>query len=182
MRTSAYSLSRLLDNLLEWSRMEQGLIPFTPKKHNLLQVVKECTTTLRNASDKKNIIIETTIDKSLKIYADNHILHSVVRYILSNAVKFTLKDGIIKIQAKEDTDNTIISISDTGIGMDAKMVESIFQLDVKNTRKATEDEPSSGLGLILCKEFIQKHESRIWIESEVNKGSVFYFSFPHAIT
>lgn len=181
MRTSAYSLSRLLDNLLEWSRMEQGLIPFSPKKHNLLQVVKECRTTLQNASDKKNILIENAIDKSLEIYADNHILHSVVRNILSNAVKFTPREGTIKIQAKEDAVNTIISISDTGIGMDAKMVENIFQLDVKNNRKGTDDEPSSGLGLILCKEFVEKHGGKIWIESEVNKGSAFYFSFPHAI-
>ena len=183
MKSSAYSLSCLLDNLLEWSRIEQGLIPFSPKKYNLLKVVKECTATLQDASNKKKILIETTIDKSLEIYADLHILQSIIRNILSNAVKFTPTEGIIKIQVKEDADNNrVISISDTGIGMDAKMIESIFKLDAKNNRKGTEGELSSGLGLILCKEFIEKHGGKIWIESEVNKGSTFYFKIPHINT
>jgi len=180
MKSSAYSLSRLLDNLLEWSRMEQGLIPFSPKEHNLLKVVKECTATLHDASNKKNIIIETSVDEALEIYADHHISQSIIRNILSNAIKFTPKNGKIKIEAKEDTHNTIISISDTGIGMNAKMLNSIFNIDVKNNRRGTDDEPSSGLGLILCKEFIEKHGGKIWIESEVNIGSTFYFSFPKA--
>jgi signal transduction histidine kinase/TPR repeat protein len=181
MKSSAHNLNRLLDNLLEWSRMEQGLVPFTPKKYNLLKAVKESTATLQDTADKKNIIIETAINESLEIYADHHILQSVIRNILSNAIKFTPREGRIKIQAKKETNGTMISICDTGIGMDAKMLENIFQLDVKNNRKGTEDEPSSGLGLILCKEFIEKHRGKIWIESEVNKGSCFYFSFPHAI-
>jgi signal transduction histidine kinase len=181
MRNSAYSLSGLLDNLLEWSRMEQRLLPFFPKKYNLSKIVKECTVTQKEAINKKDIQVETIIDESIEIYADHHILQSVIRNILSNAVKFTPRGGSIKIQCKENDANTIISITDTGIGMDAKMIENIFKLDVKNNRKGTEDEPSSGLGLILCKEFIEKHGGKIWIESVVNKGSVFYFCFPHAI-
>lgn len=180
MKNSAHNLNRLLDNLLEWSRMEQGLIPFIPKKHNLLKAVNESTATLQNTADKKNIRIETAIDESSKIYADYHILQSVIRNILANAIKFTPRDGIIKIQGKQETNNTIFSICDTGIGMDAKMLENIFQLDVKNNRKGTEDEPSSGLGLILCKEFTEKHGGKIWIESKVDKGSCFYFSFPNS--
>jgi signal transduction histidine kinase len=140
-------------------------------------MVIECTVTLQDASNKKEIHIEATIDKSLEIYADQHILQSVIRNILSNAVKFTPTGGSIKIQAKENSKNITISIADTGIGMNAKMLENIFQLDVKNNRKGTDDEPSSGLGLILCKEFIEKHGGKIWIESEVNKGSTFYFVF-----
>ncbi|HSD09270.1 tetratricopeptide repeat-containing sensor histidine kinase [Flavobacterium sp.] len=178
MRSSAYSLSGLLDNLLEWSRMEQGLIQFQPKYHNLSNIIKECTTTLRDASNKKDIIIENSIDNALEIYADRNIVQSVFRNILSNAIKFTPKEGAIKIKAKEDADNTIISISDTGIGMNAKMVTNAFQLDTKINRKGTEDEPSSGLGLILCKEFIEKHDGKIWIESEENKGTTFHLSFP----
>lgn len=181
MRSSAYNLNRLLDNLLEWSKMEQGLLPFLPKKYNLSQMVFECTATLQDASNKKKIHIEAAIDKSLEIYADHHILQSIIRNLLSNAVKFTPTGGSIKIEAKEDSKNITISIADTGIGMDAKMLENIFQLDVKNNRKGTDDEPSSGLGLILCKEFVEKHGGKIWIESEVNNGSTFYFCFPHAI-
>ncbi|HSD09269.1 tetratricopeptide repeat protein [Flavobacterium sp.] len=178
MRSSAHNLSSLLDNLLEWSRMEQGLIAFKPKNHNLLQIVKECTAMLQDASNKKDLVIENSIDDSLEIYADRNISQSVFRNILSNAIKFTPKKGAIKIEAKEDANNTIISISDTGIGMNAEMVMNAFQLDTKINRKGTEDEPSSGLGLILCKEFIEKHGGKIWIESEENIGTTFHLSFP----
>jgi len=178
MRSSAHNLSSLLDNLLEWSRMEQGLISFQPKHHNLLQVIKECVATLQDASNKKDIVIENSIDDTLEIYADRNISQSVFRNILSNAIKFTPKGGAIKINAKEDANDTIISISDTGIGMNAKMVKNAFQLDAKINRKGTEDEPSTGLGLILCKEFIEKHGGKIWIESEEHKGTTFHFSFP----
>ncbi|PKB15627.1 tetratricopeptide repeat-containing sensor histidine kinase [Flavobacterium sp. 5] len=181
MRSSSYSLSRLLDNLLEWSRMEQGLIPFSPEKYNLLKIIKECVITQQDAINKKKIQIETIIDESLEVFADHHIIQSVIRNILSNAVKFTPKGGNIKIKAKNDSRNIIISVKDSGIGMDAKMLNNIFLLDVKNNRKGTDEEPSSGLGLILCKEFIEKHKGKIWIESEVDKGSTFYFCFPHAI-
>lgn len=181
MKKSARNLNLLLENLLEWSRMEQGLLPFAPKTYNLLNTVKESTAALQNASEKKKIVIETAIHNSLQIFADHHILQSVIRNILSNAIKFTPKEGMIKILGKEDANGTVISICDTGIGMDTKMAENIFQLGAKNNRKGTDDEPSTGLGLILCKEFIEKHGGKIWLESEVNKGSCFYFSFPHTI-
>jgi signal transduction histidine kinase len=182
MRKSANNLNQLLDNLLEWSRMEQGLIPFSPKENNLDKVVNECVAPIMEIASKKDISIETNINQDLTIFADQNILQSVIRNILSNAVKFTPRNGTIKIEARKDSGNTIISIVDNGIGMDAKMVENIFTLDVKTNRRGTEDEPSTGLGLILCKEFVEKHNGKIWIESEVNKGSVFHFNFPHAIS
>lgn len=181
MRISATNLNRLLDNLLEWSRMEQGLIPFSPKENNLNEVIKECVAPLLQTAAKKDITIETKINQNLKIFADHHILQSVIRNFLSNALKFTPRNGTIKIEAHEDVQNTNVSIADTGIGMDTKMVENIFNLDLKTNRMGTEDEPSTGLGLILCKEFVEKHNGKIWVESEVNKGSVFHFNFPHAI-
>lgn len=178
MRSSANNLNRLLENLLEWSRMEQGLIPFSPQESNLVEVIKECVESLQDAANKKFITIETIIDQNLKIFADHHILQSVIRNILSNAVKFTPKKGIIKIHALEDKKNTIIAIADSGIGMNNKMIENIFQLDVKTNRKGTDDEPSAGLGLILCKEFVEKHKGEIWVKSKEGKGSTFNFSFP----
>lgn len=180
MRSSANNLKRLLDNLLEWSRMEQGLVPFTPKKRNLAEVVNESVATLQNVAQKKNISIQSYISEDLKVFADHHMLQFVLRNFLSNAVKFTPRNGSVKIDAFEDSKNTIISIADNGIGMDAKMVKNIFKLDLKTNRIGTEAEPSTGLGLILCEEFIQKHNGKIWLESEVDKGSIFYFSFPLA--
>lgn len=181
LRSSSYNLNRLLNNLLEWSKMEQGLIPFTPKKYNLLEIITECITTQQDVINKKKALIETSIDKSLEIYADHHLINSIIRNVLSNAIKFTPKEGTIKINAKEDNNHTLISIADNGIGMDNKILENLFQIDVKSNRKGTDDEPSSGLGLILCKEFIEKHGGKIWVESEMNKGSVFHLSFPRAV-
>jgi signal transduction histidine kinase len=181
MRRSAKNLNRLLDNLLEWSRMEQGLIPFSPIENNLHEVVKECAGSLRENAIKKSITIETSVNQDIKIFADHHILQSVIRNILSNALKFTPRGGSVKIEAREDLQNTFITITDTGIGMNPKMIEDIFKLDTKNNRNGTEDEPSTGLGLILCKEFIEKHAGEICIESKVGNGSSLSFNFPKNI-
>lgn len=178
MRSSANNLNRLLENLLEWSRMEQGLIPFDPKENQLLPVVSECVTTLIDAANNKEIKIQTLIDEKTTVFADNHILQAVIRNIFSNAVKFTPKGGTIIIQGKEDDKNTTIAIKDSGIGMNSKMLDNLFQLDMKTNRNGTDDEPSTGLGLILCKEFVEKHGGKIWVESEENIGSAFYCSFP----
>jgi signal transduction histidine kinase len=180
MRSSANNLNGLLENLLEWSRMEQGLIPFEPTTMHLLPAVTECTSILQDAANNKSIKIQTIIDEKLNVFADQNLLQAVIRNILSNAVKFTPKGGVITIQGKEDDTNTTIAIKDSGIGMNAKMIENLFQLDVKTNRKGTEDEASSGLGLILCKEFVEKHGGKIWVESEENIGSTFYFSLPNS--
>jgi signal transduction histidine kinase len=115
------------------------------------------------------------------VFADNYMLHTVIRNILSNAVKFTPKGGLVTIQSNKDSKSSIFSITDNGIGMNSKMAENLFKLDVKTNRTGTEDEPSSGLGLILCKEFVEKHGGKIWVESEENKGTTFYCSFPFAV-
>jgi signal transduction histidine kinase/Tfp pilus assembly protein PilF len=182
MRNSANNLNRLLENLLEWSRMEQGLIPFLPQETKLLPVVTECVDTLQDTASKKDIKIQTHIPEEINVFADQNILQAMIRNILSNAIKFTPKGGTITIHGKEDDKNTTIAIKDSGIGMNAKIVENLFQLDVKTNRKGTDDEPSTGLGLILCKEFIEKHGGKIWVQSEENMGSTFYFTFPQAIT
>jgi len=178
MRNSAKNLFRLLENLLEWSKMEQGLIPFVPQEYLLLPIVSECIVTLQDAANIKEIKINTDISENTTVFADNNIIQAVIRNILSNAIKFTPKGGSISIQSEEDYKNTIISITDTGIGMNSKIIENLFTLDVQNNRKGTNDEPSTGLGLILCKDFVEKHGGKIWMESEEGKGSTFYFNFP----
>jgi len=181
MASSAKNLENLLENLLEWSCMEQGLIPFTPQEINLYQTTIECILILQAAAEKKEIQIQNKIEDDTIVFADNHMLHTIIRNILSNAVKFTQKGGSITIQAEKDSKNTILSITDSGIGMNAKIVENIFKLNVKTNRNGTENEPSSGLGLILCKEFIEKHGGKIGVESGENKGTTFYCSFPFAV-
>jgi signal transduction histidine kinase len=178
MRNSAMNLNRLLENLLEWSRIEQGLIPFNPEEIELLTVVTDCVVTLRDTANKKEIQINIDLDENTKVFADDNMLHAVIRNLLSNAIKFTPKSGTIIIQGKEDDKNTTISINDTGIGMNAKMVENLFKLDIQTNRKGTNDEPSTGLGLILCKGFVEKHGGEIWAESKEGKGTRFYARFP----
>lgn len=179
MRSSAKNLFALLENLLEWSRMEQDLIPFVTKEYPLKSVLLDSIITLQDIADKKEISITTSISNSATLFADKNMFQAIIRNIVLNAIKFTQKKGSIHIQDKEDLYNTVIIVKDTGIGMDQKMVQDLFKLDVRNNRIGTEDEPSTGLGLILCKEFIEKHKGKIWVESEEGKGSTFYISFPN---
>ncbi|WP_264565126.1 tetratricopeptide repeat-containing sensor histidine kinase [Flavobacterium sp. N3904] len=178
MRSSAKNLFTLLENLLNWSRMEQHLIPFDPKEYLLKPIIVDSILTLQDTANNKAITIDTTISQDIKVFADINMLQAVIRNIALNAIKFTPKNGFILIKATEDNKKTIISVTDSGIGMNEKIIENLFKLDVQNNRIGTDEEPSTGLGLILCKEFIEKHSGKIWVESEEGKGSTFYFSLP----
>lgn len=178
MRSSAKNLFNLLENLLEWSRMEQNLIPFTPKKYQLESFVLDSIVTLRDNASKKEITINTNIPSSFAIFADKNMFQAVVRNIVLNAIKFTPKKGTIDIQATQKHTDIIIAVKDTGIGMCPKTIDELFKIDIQNNRIGTDNEPSTGLGLILCKEFIEKHNGKIWAESEEGNGSIFFISFP----
>ena len=179
MRNSAADMFRLLENLLEWARMQQGLITFNREIAQLAPIVDESIAIILEPAKIKGIEIILDISADITVFADRNILQTVIRNIVSNAVKFTPKGGRIRVSAKvTDYNNVEISIKDTGIGMSNKMIDDLFRLDVQTNRKGTEGEPSSGLGLLLCKDFIEKHGGRIWVESEEGKGSTFYFSLP----
>ncbi|MFZ4547296.1 MAG: PAS domain S-box protein [Bacteroidales bacterium] len=176
MNKSANNLFNLLNNLLEWSRMQQGLIYFEPTAIPLLPYTTSVLKTLMEPASKKGIAINIDIPDAIQVLADENMLASTIRNIASNAVKFTSTGGKVSITAKPTIGNKIeISVKDTGIGMDAEMLENMFKLDVSISRKGTDGEPSTGLGLLLCKDFIEKHGGRIWAESEVGKGSIFSF-------
>ena len=177
IRNSATNLYRLLENLLEWSSMQQGSIPFDPEVIHLRSIVDECLPIMLELAKNKGIEMSSDIPGDLKVFADRNMLQTVIRNLVSNAVKFTPKDGKISVLAKAAGDKSVeISIKDSGIGMKAEMVSNLFRLDVKTSRIGTEGEPSSGLGLLLCKEFVEKHGGRIWVKSEVGKGTTFYFT------
>ncbi len=179
MRNSATKLFRLLENLLQWARMQQGLIPFNPELIQLLPIVNECIGIMQEPVKNKEIEITYDIPDNLKVFADGNILQTVIRNLVSNAVKFTPKGGKISLLAKAKNDAGVeISIKDTGIGMSRTMVDNLFRLDVKTNRVGTEGEPSTGLGLLICKEFIEKHGGNIWVESVEGKGTTFYFTVP----
>ncbi|REH02004.1 tetratricopeptide repeat-containing sensor histidine kinase [Flavobacterium aquicola] len=178
MRSSAKNLFELLENLLEWTRMEQNLVPFEPMEYLLESTTLESIVTLYNIAKKKEIRIHTQIPSTLLVFSDKNMFQAVIRNIVLNAIKFTPKKGEIHISALDNHGDIIITIKDSGIGMHQNLVNDLFKVDTKNNRIGTENEPSTGLGLILCKEFVEKHKGKIWVESEEGNGSAFHISFP----
>jgi PAS domain S-box-containing protein len=179
MRKSANMLFHLLENLLEWSRMQRGLISFKPETLMLSNEIIAGIELVRDAADKKMIGISQDIPDNLFIKADAQMFESVVRNLVFNAIKFTPKNGEITLAAKKISDTMVqISVSDTGIGMDQELLSKLFRLVEQTQRKGTEGEPSTGLGLIICKDLVEKHGGTIWVESKVGEGSTFYFTIP----
>lgn len=179
MKTSATNLYTLMENLLEWSRMQRGLVDFNPVKFNLVQRVKNCVDLIIGPARKKDIIIIYDILKDTQIIADCQMFDTIVRNLVSNAIKFTHKGGRITISATSSVNSQIeMKISDSGIGMNAELLDNLFRLGQQTNRRGTDGEPSTGLGLLLCKEFIEKQRGKIWVESLEGKGSTFFFSLP----
>lgn len=179
IRNSATNLYSLLDNLLEWSSMQRGLTTFVPVSLLLLPKISESMVLLKDAANKKDIVIIYAVPSDLEVFADGNMLGSIIRNLMTNAVKFTSKGGDITVSAKTLTERLVeISIRDTGIGMSKKMIDNLFHPDINTNRKGTEDEFSTGLGLMICKDFIEKLGGKLWIESEIGVGSVFYFTIP----
>jgi len=182
MRNSATSLFNLLENLLHWASMQQGLISFNPEVHQLLPIVNESIAIILEPAHNKEIELVLDIPDDLAIFADMNMLQTIIRNLVSNAVKFTMKGGKINLSAKTTGDKSVeVSIQDTGIGMSPQIIDNLFRLDVKANRQGTEGEASTGLGLLLCKEFAEKHGGKIWAESKEGKGSHFKFSLPNRI-
>jgi len=175
---SAANLFRLLENLLQWAKVQQGLIPVHLKILSLELVIKECVSVFLESAKNKNIHVCFDIPKDYKVFSDSNVLKTIVRNLVSNAVKFTPKGGSVKLSAKIRDPFIEISVSDSGIGMTNVMVENLFKLDVPTSRCGTENEPSTGLGLILCKEFVESQGGNIWVESVTGQGSTFYFTVP----
>lgn len=179
MKNSAKNLFGLLENLLEWSRLRRGVLDFVPEKIILKEKISSCIDVLSELAREKKIDIEMSIPDDVTIKADNHMFDTVIRNLVSNAIKFTNVGGKVRIAVNSNNDKSVdIKISDSGIGMTPDLKSRLFLVTEKVSRKGTEGEPSTGLGLLLCKEFIEKHNGRIWVESEVGKGSTFSFSLP----
>jgi len=184
MRDSAGNVFRLLGNLLDWSRTQQGLSAFVPESILLMPKISECIALIEEAATKKEIAIKYFIHPELEIFADSNMLGAIMRNLVSNAVKFTPKGGEVMISAESMADNSVeISVSDTGIGMNKEMIDHLFRLDMNTNRKGTDGEYSTGLGLIICKDFIKKHGGTLRIESDPESasggnGSVFTITFP----
>jgi signal transduction histidine kinase len=177
LSVSANNHFRLLDNLLQWSQIQKGSVPFSPEVIHLNSLVDESITPLIASAKTKGIEITCAISDSLEVIADKNMLQTVIRNLVSNALKFTQPGGKVALMAKTNGDKSVeISVQDTGIGMSQEMVDNLFRLDISTSRRGTNDEPSTGLGLLLCHEFIEKHGGKLLVGSEVGMGSTFSFT------
>ncbi len=179
MHKSAINLYSLLDNLLEWSLLQRGILSFNPSSFLVLTRVSIVMRPLLQLAEKKNIIAEIDIPEDISVFVDENMFGSILRNIAVNAIKFTPMGGKISLIVKKSEKGVVVfSLHDTGIGMSKEIVDNLFQLDNPTNRKGTEGEASTGLGLIICKEFIEKNGGKIWVESEVGSGSSFHFTLP----
>jgi len=178
IHSSTQHTFELLKNLLEWARMQQGRIPFTPKPFLLNNLVNHEIKGLLNVANQKNIELINGLRENVTLTADENMIRTVLRNLVANAIKFTPKNGKIKIDAQPGSSAVEVSVSDTGLGMSQETIAKLFKIETSFTKKGTENETGTGLGLILCKEFIEKHSGRIWVESKEGQGSIFSFSIP----
>ncbi len=175
--TSGYNL---LENLLEWSRTQTHSIQFKPKGFNFCDVLSANKMLFKQAATTKQIEISWPEKKDTRydVLADYNMINFVIRNLLNNAVKFSKENGKIEVQASIAEKNLQCVIRDNGIGMDQDTLNKLFKIEYSVQRKGTANEKGTGLGLILCKEFIEKNGGEIWVESKENEGSAFYFNLP----
>ena len=173
---NAYSL---LGNLLEWSRSQLGGIEFDPQRLGLKEIVAESIKNVEGEAGTKKIKLFNKVE-DISVYADKNLLKTILRNLLSNAVKYTHNGGIVGVSARQIGRYTEVLVTDTGVGMSPEAIEKIFRIDTKYSTLGTENETGTGLGLILCKEFVEKHGGKIWVESEIGKGATFMFTLPTA--
>ncbi|MEE9431342.1 MAG: PAS domain S-box protein [Melioribacteraceae bacterium] len=168
----------LLENLLQWSRIQTGRIEFNPNKISLSEVVDEVIALYQVNAARKKITLFSNLEVEIFIRADKFMLETILRNLISNSIKFTKQTGEISISAKElKNENKVeITVEDTGVGMSSDIKNKLFKIDEHVTTKGTDKEKGTGLGLILSKEFVEKHEGEIWVESELGVGSKFKFT------
>ena len=173
--TNAFNL---LKNLLSWAKSQTGRMDFVPQHLNVQELITETISFVQEAAILKSIEIESQIAEGLSVFADKEMVATVMRNLVSNAVKFTRAGGKVLIRCERSDQHIRISVVDNGIGMTSKMVEEIFRIDVSNGRKGTNGEPSSGIGLLLCKEFTERNGGTITVESQPDQGSTFNITLP----
>ncbi len=178
IHTTAQHTYNLLINLLEWSKSQRDKIPFNPQTANLYTLAYETYMLLKESSEAKKIEIKLDIPEQLEIEADRDMVRTVIRNLLSNAVKFTRENGFIHVSVKETAQTVKIAISDNGTGMDETIKNSLFKIGETTSKKGTSNEKGTGLGLLLCKEFTDKHNGSIHVESEPGEGSTFIVTLP----
>lgn len=179
MNQKANNLYKLLKNLLEWSQMQQGVFTLQPKELSLNNLIADNIDLVKARSEQKGIELVNKAVHPITVYADERMINSVLLNLLSNAVKFTHRHGRITITADiQPSQSALVAVEDTGMGIHQRDLDRLFKIGEKVGAIGTDGELSTGLGLILCREFVEKHGGKIWAESHAGKGSVFSFTLP----
>ena len=178
VKESASSIHELLDNFLFWTRMHKHEIYFNPVRINLAHLVRENITLLKGVAANKNIIIGADVNETFTVIADEYMMTTVLRNLIYNAVKFTSRGGGILVMARETDGYVELAVQDTGIGLRKAELENLFVPEVYYKSNGTSKESGTGLGLILCKDFIEKNSGKIKVESDEGFGSTFTFTLP----
>lgn len=181
VNTTAKRLYELLENLLLWSRTQRGLIQFHPMNCDLSQIIQHNVELLNAAADNKSINLIYEIDSDIVVYADPNMLNTILRNLITNAIKFTNENGIVLVKSKQIGEYCRISVVDNGVGISHENLPGLFKLEGSVSTIGTNQESGTGLGLIICKEFVERHTGEIWVDSKFGEGSSFHFTIPLAV-
>lgn len=178
IRNSSWRAMDFLKNLLEWARSQIGIMEFKPQIIDISGLIRETKDLLSDSATQKSVEIKVVLLRKVTIFADFSMIQTTLRNLLSNAVKFTSPGGLIVIEAKNTDHASVISVTDNGVGIRKDMLEKLFRIEESFSTHGTNGEDGTGLGLLLCKDFVRRHGGKIWAESEEGKGSKFIFTLP----
>lgn len=178
INASTKNVYKLIEQLLDWSRIQLGKMPFEPENFFIVQSIEFILNLVKANAIKKEITISQSVPDGQLVFADEKMINSVFENLISNAIKFTKRNGKITISSVENDDKVILTVNDTGIGIDSEALDKIFRIDSNHTTKGTESESGTGLGLLLCKELIEKNGGSIQVQSQLGVGTSIIFSLP----
>ncbi|MDZ7740904.1 MAG: two-component regulator propeller domain-containing protein [Bacteroidota bacterium] len=177
---SSRSSFELLENLLTWARSQEGKLSFFPDRINITDIINDNIDLMKSSSERKKIKLLSTVTEDLFVHADYNMINTVMRNLISNAIKFTADSGIVNISSKVQDTELMVCVRDTGIGLPEEMINELFVLNGSTEREGTTGEKGTGLGLVLCGEFIRRNKGHIWAENNKGKGAKFCFTLPRA--
>ncbi len=175
---SSRKLLVLIENLLQWANSQTGRLKYIPKVLSMRNVGEEVVRILKNQADVKEINLKTEIPENLTVYADYDSLATILRNLISNGIKYTNRKGSVTLSAFQQSNHTVIKVSDTGIGISQQIINKLFKIEESFTTEGTDQEPGSGLGLIISKEFIDRNKGTITVESQLTRGTTFTVTLP----
>lgn len=179
IHTSTSHLLAILDNLLQWARSQTSHLAVQPVQLFADLVVYDNLDQLKDFASRKDIRLQSEVHKSIEFYADKNMVNTILRNLISNAIKYSYKGGAVTVSSDNDSNGGVLfCVKDNGTGMSEEKASKLFALGKKQSAPGTHNEVGTGLGLIICKEFIEKHNGKIWLESEEGVGSSFFFSIP----